>query len=98
MEEMIKEIGETSYSLKLFPTMTGLGIVQKLEREGFSPEVVFEVVSKGASIGSLLIDRKKFDNHFRGKYGELMELFGEILKYNKIMPEVEEGNEQDSGE
>lgn len=100
MEDVTKDIGGTQYVLRLFPTMTGLTIVNRLEREGFSPEVVFEVVSKGASIGSIAIDRKKFDTHFRGKYAELMELFGEILLHNKMFPEAkaEEGNELDSEE
>lgn len=95
MEDKIIEIGGTSYTLRLFPTMTGLSIVNKLERQGFAPEVVLEVVGKGATIGSVAIDEKKFNSHFRGKYAELMELFAEILKYNKMFPE--ESTEGDEG-
>lgn len=93
-----KEIGGTTYTLKLFPTMTALNIINKLEKHGFSPEVIFEVVSKGAGIGSVGIDQKKFDKHFMGKIKELMELFSEILKFNNLFPEVEgeEGNESGS--
>lgn len=100
MELEIVEIGETSYSLKLFPTMAALEIINKLEKQGFTPEVIFEVVSKGATIGSVLIDRKKFDSHFRGKLKEVMELFAAILKHNKLLPEDEgvEGNEEGSEE
>ena len=97
MENTVKKIGDTEYVLKLFPTMTGLGIVNKLERQGFAPEVVLEVVTKGAAIGSVAIDEKKFNKHFQGKYAELMELFAEILKCNKMFPE-DEGNAKDSEE
>lgn len=100
MELEIKEIGETSYNLKLFPTMTALEIISKLEKQGFTPEVIFEVISKGANIGSVVIDRKKFDNHFRGKLKDVMELFAAVLKYNNLFPEDEatEGNEDGSDE
>lgn len=99
-ELVIKEIGGTSYVMKMIPTMTALGIVSKLEKHGFTPEVIFEVVSKGAAIGSASIDAKKFDKHFAGKIKELMELFAEILKHNNLFPEVEgeEGNEEGSEE
>lgn len=100
MDEGMKTIGETGYALKLFPTFTALEIISKLEKFGFSPEVIFEVVSKGAAIGSVSIDRKKFDKHFQRKLPELMELFAEVLKYNNLFPEKEgdEGNEEGSEE
>lgn len=100
MELEIVEIGETSYNLKLFPTMTALEIISKLERQGFTPEVMLEVVTKGATIGSVTIDRKKFDNHFKGRIKEVAELFGAILKHNNLLPEeeAEEGNEEGSEE
>lgn len=98
MEDNIKMIGETGYALKLFPTFTALEIISKLEKFGFSPEVIFEVVSRGAAIGSVSITRKKFDEHFQRKLPDLMELFAEILKYNNLFPEKEgdEGNEEGS--
>lgn len=98
--ENTKEIGGTTYVLKMFPTMTGLGMISKLEKNGFTDEVILEVITKGASIGSLSIDRKKFDQHFQGKYKELMELFAAVLKYNNLFPEDEgeEGNEEGSEE
>lgn len=95
------EIGGTTYVLKMFPTMTGLGLISKLEKSGFTDEVILEVITKGAGIGSVNIDRKKFDEHFRGKYKELMELFAAVLKFNNLFPEAEdgeEGNEEGSGE
>lgn len=98
MEAVTKEIGGTTYVLKMFPTMTGLRLVQTLQREGMVPEVIREVVTKGAGIGSAGIDDKKFDIHFRGKYPELMELFAEILKYNELFPEDDEGKEEGSEE
>ncbi len=98
MEATTKEINGTTYVLKMFPTMTGLRLVQTLQREGFAPEVIREVVTKGASIGSTAIDEKKFDSHFRGKYAELMELFAEVLKYNDLFPDESEGKEEGSEE
>lgn len=98
-EVVIKEIGDSSYVLKLFPTMVGMRIMQSLEREGFSPETIRECVVKGCSIGSVGMTEAKFDTHFRGKYKEMMELFAEILKYNNLFPEEgEEGNEEGSEE
>lgn len=99
-ELTIKEVGGTSYVMKMIPTMTALGIVNKLEKQGFTPEVIFEVVSKGATIGSATIDIKKFDKHFAGKIKELMELFAEILKHNNLFPDAEgeAGNEDGSEE
>lgn len=95
-----KEIGETTYVLKLIPAMKALGIVNKLEKFGFTPEVVLEVVSSGAAIGSATIDEKRFNKQFAGKLQEAMELFAEVLKYNKLFPEAEgeEGNEDGSEE
>lgn len=102
MENEIKQIGETSYVLKLFPAMTGLSIISRIEKSGgFTEDIILEVIAKGCAIGSTSIDRKKFDKHFAGKYAEMMELFAEILKYNKLFPEAqeaegEEGNEEGS--
>ena len=100
MEDTTKQIGETTYVLKLFPTMVGLNIINRLTTGGgaYTEDIILDVVTKGAVIGSASIDRKKFDKHFSGKYSELMELFVEILKFNKLFPDVEgeEGNEQDS--
>lgn len=92
-----KEIGGVNYVLKLIPTMSALSIVHKLETSGPTPEVIFEVVNKGANIGSVTIDQKKFDKQFAGKLKELMELFMAILQYNNMAPEVE-GNDQGSNE
>lgn len=101
MEDATKQIGETTYVLKLFPTMVGLNIINRLQAAGSHTEdIVLDVVTKGATIGSATIDRKKFDKHFQGKYAELVELFGEILIYNKMFPDVEvegdEGNVEDT--
>lgn len=100
----VKEINGTAYVLKLFPTSTGLRIAQRLERAANSdtgildPEMMQEVITKGASIGSVDIDAKKFDTHFRGKYADVFELYAEVLKFNKLIPEASEGNENDSEE
>lgn len=92
------EISGKAFVLKLIPTMSALSIVQRLEREGFTPEVIFDVVSKGAMIGSVNITQKKFDEVFAGKIKELMELFAEVLKYNNLVPDADEGNESGSEE
>lgn len=97
VELTIKEIGGTSYVMKMIPTMSALSIVSKLEKQGFTPDVIFEVVSKGAKMMSVDITPKRFDEHFAGKIKELMELFAEILKFNNLFPE-EEGNENGSEE
>lgn len=98
-EVVVKEIGGTSYVLKLFPTRVGLRIMQSLEREGFTPDVICDTIVKGCSIGSSAMSEAKFDSHFKGKYKEMMELFAEILKYNNLFPEDgEEGNEEGSEE
>lgn len=99
VEMVTKEVAGKTFVLKLIPTMAALSIVNKLERQGFTPEVIFEVVSKGAKVGSVDITQKRFDEIFAGQIKALMELFAEILKYNNLFPdEGEEGNENGSEE
>lgn len=99
-ELTIKEVGGTSYVMKMIPTTAAINIVKKLETQGFSSEVIFEVINKGATIGSATIDIKKFDKHFAGKLKYATELFAEILKHNDLFPEAEgeAGNEDGSEE
>lgn len=98
LEVVNKEIGGVHYTMKYFPTMKALEILGKLDTHGFSPEVVFDVISNGATIGSVTLDRKRFDKQFQGKIKECMELFAECLKFNKLFPEAEEGNVDGSEE
>lgn len=98
VEIVVKEIGGVGFVMKYFPTMAALEILSKLDTQGFSPDVVFEVISKGCTIGSVSIDRKRFDKQFQGKIKDCMELFAEILKHNKLFPEAEEGNVEGSDE
>lgn len=97
VEMVTKEVAGKTFVLKLIPTMAALGIVNKLETQGFTPEVIYEVVSKGAKVGSVDITQKRFDEIFAGQIKELMGLFAEILKFNNLFPE-EEGNENGSEE
>lgn len=90
------EVGGQTYRLKLIPALKALGIINKLEKHGFSPEVVLEVISSGAAIGGMDFTEKKFNTHFAGKLQDAMSLFAEVLKYNKMFPEAEEGNGEDS--
>lgn len=85
MEEKIFTKGENNYKLRLFPTMLGLKIQRKLSQigiDGPEPEVIFEVISHGCSINNIAVSQKKFDEHFKGKYTELLEVFHEVLVYN----------------
>lgn len=97
VEMVTKEVAGKTFVLKLIPTMAALGIVNKLETQGFTPEVIFEVVSKGAKVGSVDITQKRFDEIFAGQIKALMELFAAILNHNNLFPdEGEEGNEKGS--
>lgn len=97
---VVKEIDGSSFVLKLFPAMVGLSFISRLEREGMSPEVIRDVIIKGAGIGSVTMTEAKFNTQFAGKYKPMMELFAEVLKYNNLFPEAEgeEGNEEGSEE
>ena len=97
---IVKEIDGVGYVLKLFPTMTGLGFISRMEREGMSPEVIRDMIIKGCSIGSIGMTEAKFNTQFAGKYKEMMQLWVEISKYNNLFPEGEgeEGNGEGSGE
>lgn len=97
---VIKEIDGVGYVMKLFPAMTGLGFISRMEREGMSPEVIRDVIVKGSSIGSAGMTEAKFNTQFAGKYKVMMELFAEVLKHNNLFPEAEgeEGNEEGSEE
>ena len=59
MENEIKQIGETSYVLKLFPAMTGLSIISRIEKSGgFTEDIILEVITKGVlSVAPLLTVR-----------------------------------------
>lgn len=101
VENTIKEIGGTNYVMKMIPTMAALSIATRLESGQWppAPELIFDIVTKGASIGSVTIDAKKFDSHFAGKLTDLMQLMVAVLKHNKLVPDdVEEGNEEGSEE
>lgn len=101
MEEKIITKGETQYILRLFPTMLGLKIQRKLATIGDGtpePEVFFEVISAGCTINRIAVTAKKFDEHFKGKYTELMELFYEILAYNFGVEEQDPNVESDTAE
>lgn len=100
MEEKIITKGETDYKLRLFPTMLGLKIQRRLatsdQNVGPEPETIFEVVSNGCYINTIGVTAKKFDEHFKGKYTELIEIFYEILAYNfggDESPNVSSGTE-----
>ena len=101
MEDKIFSKNGTDYKLRLFPTMMGLRIQRKLSQigeEGPEAELFFEVISNGCSINSIAVSQKKFDDHFKGKYMELLEVFQEILTYNfgsegAVDPNVESGTD-----
>jgi hypothetical protein len=104
MEDKVVTIGSENYVLKMFPALTGLKLMNKLEHTVrttgtmMDDALVFEVISKGCSLGSVNFTEAKFNSHFKGKYKEIYELFAEVLKHNNMFPEESEGNEQDSEE
>lgn len=97
VEVVTKEVAGKTFVLKLIPTMAALGIIHKLETFGPTPEVIFDVISKGSKMGSVDITQKRFDEVFAGHIRDVHILFAEILKYNNLTSE-EEGNEEGSEE
>lgn len=98
VELVVKEIGGVNYRMKLIPTTAAMKIMMSIgETWPPSPELILEIVSKGAAIGSVNIDSKKFDDHFAGRLQDVYKLAIEILKHNKLVPDdVEEGNVEGS--
>lgn len=85
MDDKIFTKNGTDYKLRLFTTTVGLKIQRKLSMvgpEGPEAEVFFEVLSNGCYINNIAVSQKKFDDHFKGKYGELLEVFSEIIAFN----------------
>lgn len=84
ISEETKEVqvqGE-SFIVKQFPVMVGLDIQHRLMSVGSSPELIREIICKGAQKGSVNIDEKKFDKLFKGKYKQLYELRDAVLAFN----------------
>ena len=90
-------IGASTYTLKLFPAMEGWDIQTRVmecwQQERLpTSTLMFDVISKGAALGSVSFDEKKFNTHFRGKLQEMNQLFQEICAYNFGLEEQEGPN------
>jgi hypothetical protein len=83
-------IDEQTYIIKLLPTMDGLDFISRLNKEGMSARVVFDAISRCVQIGSASFSEKKFNSHFRGRYGHLMKLVDAVVEFN--FPDLNEGN------
>lgn len=98
MSEDYKEVevdGE-NYIIRLMPAMDGLNFMTRMEKEGLSGALVFKVVKDCVAQGSVSFDEKKFNNHFKGKYGHLMRVVEKALEFN--FPDMYEGNEESDSE
>lgn len=92
-------IGSTTYRLKYFPALEGWDLqarVYDCEKDQRLPSssLIFDVISKGVSIGASSIDEKKFNKHFAGKYSEILELFQEVCLFNFGGGDKEDPNEE----
>lgn len=94
-------IGETTYVLKLFSAMEGWDLQARVlecwgqERMPTST-LMYDIISKGAGIGSTSFDEKKFNNHFRGKLKDMNELFQEVCIYNFGLGDAEDPNAENA--
>jgi|SRR5690625_529430 len=98
MSEEFKEIsvdGE-DYILRLMPAMEGLDFMTRMEKEGMTGALIFKAVRDCVAIGSTTFDEKKFNNHFKGKYGHLMRVVEKVVEFN--FPDLYQGNEQSDSE
>lgn len=80
-------INGNKYLLNAFQAMYGLQVLQELLKISFNTAeapaaLLRDVVCKTVTINSVAIDEKKFNQHFRKKIGELIELCNEIWKFN----------------
>lgn len=98
MSEDFKEIevDGTNYVVRLMPTMEGLDFMTRMQKEGLSGALVYKAVKDCVAIGSTSFDEKKFNTHFKGKYGHLMRLVEKVVEFN--FPDMYEGNEESDSE
>lgn len=85
-------IDEQAYTLRLMPAIDGLNFMSKMQQQGMSGTLIFEAISKCVAVGSTTFTEKRFNDHFKGKYGHLMKLVDEVVQFN--FPDLAEGNEE----
>lgn len=96
-EVVTKEILGVGYVMKAFPALTAVSFINRIEREGMMSETLIkDVVLKGCTIGSSAMTEQKINKNFEREVLKLLELYTEILKFNNLVPEESEGNEEGS--
>ena len=93
LEQTQVTIGEHTYTITAMSATDGLKFLEKnqdvLDSGKSDLAIMREMIIKSVTIGSVMLDEKKFNIHFARKYGQMRKLYMEILKFN--FPENEEG-------
>lgn len=93
LEQTEITVGETTYNVTAMTATDGLKFLEEnktvLESGKSDVALMRRVICKYATIGSIALDEKKFDNHFSRKYAQMRKLYNDILEFN--FPEHEEG-------
>jgi len=93
LEQTEITVGDYTYTVTAMPATEGLKWLEEnrsISESGKSDLAVMkQVICKYATLGSMVIDEKKFNTHFARKIKQMSKLYREILDFN--FPEEEEG-------
>jgi hypothetical protein len=85
--------------MKAFPALLAVSFINRIERDGMMNEsLIRDVILKGCTVGSTAMTEQKINKNFEREVIKMLELYTEILKYNNLLPEEEEGNVENSEE
>lgn len=83
------------YTVTKLPAKKGLEVQLKLMDENMSADFVQDVICSSVALGSVKMTSAKFDDHFSGKYGHLMNVYNAVLEFNFDENFTESGSVED---
>lgn len=88
-------VGEHMYIFEKLPAKKGLEVQLKLMEGEINPDLIQDVICSCVYLGSNKFSAAKFDDHFSGKYGHLMNVYNAVIEYNFDENFTEEGTVED---
>ena len=83
------------YTVTKLPAKKGLDVQLKLMDENMNADFVQDVICSSVALGSVKMTAAKFDDHFSGKYGHLMNVYNAVLEFNFDENFTESGSVED---
>jgi hypothetical protein len=82
------------YTVTKLPAKKGLEVQLRLQ-DPWTADFIQDVVCSSVALGSVKMTGAKFDDHFSGKYGHLMDLYTAIIEFNFDENFTENGTAED---